>query len=304
MMRDAVLRDLGQLHDVWTICTYDPRLPPPIHAHQAIVAGDDVWGSWKACIAQADAVLPIAPESGNILLTLTKLVIGQGKVLLGCGVEGVDLASSKLATCRTLQSAGIDVVPTYEASMFPVHQFGQCVAKPDDGAGCEGAFVFTNDKDFRAWLAGVPADAYVAQPYLSGTPASLSMLCKDGRAWLLSCNLQKISLQSGGFVYNGSVVNGAAEYWPKFERLAQSIAQAIPELAGYVGVDVIIRDDGIFVLEINPRLTTSYVGLQLAMGCNPAGLLVDLLYNARFSSAEFQMSVTMQRNKVEVSLDG
>lgn len=303
MMRDAAMRDLAQIHDVWTICAYDPRLPPPINAHQAIAAGDDAWALWKDCIAQADAVLPIAPESGNVLLTLTELVIGQGKVLLGCGVDSVTLSSSKLATCQAMQSAGIEVVPTYETARFPAQQFGRCVVKPDDGAGCEGALVFSGAQEFKEWLAGVPEGIYVAQPYLSGTPASLSMLCKDGRAWLLSCNLQKVSLQFMKFVYDGSVVNGAIEYWAEFDRLAQDIAGAIPGLAGYVGVDVIIHDGGISVLEINPRLTTSYVGLHRAIGRNPAGLLVDLLYNARFSSAGFQMPV-IQRNRVEVGLDG
>jgi tyramine---L-glutamate ligase len=302
-MRDSVLCDLGRMPDVSTLCTYDPRLLPPAHVDQAIAAEGDVRALWTACIAQADAVLPIAPESGNILLTLTELVIAQGKVLLGCGTDGIALASSKLATCQRLQSSGIAVVPTYETAMFTAQQFGRCVVKPDDGAGCEGALVFSSAQEFEEWLAGVPEDIYVAQPYLSGTPASLSMLCKDGRAWLLSCNLQKVSLQSRKFVYDGSVVNGAIEYWAEFDRLARDIARAVPGLAGYVGVDVIIHDGGISVLEINPRLTTSYVGLYRAMGCNPAEMLVDLLYNARFSSAGFQMPV-IQRNRVEVGLDG
>jgi predicted ATP-grasp superfamily ATP-dependent carboligase len=31
------------------------------------------------------------------------------------------------------------------------------------------------------------------------------------------------------------------------------------------------------VLEVNPRLTTSYVGLRRAIGVNPAGLVLRLL---------------------------
>lgn len=303
-MRDAVLKDFHELQDVQVICTHDCRLSLPALAHQIIAVEGDAWASWKACIAEADAVLPIAPESGHALLALTDLVIAQGKLLLGCGTEGVALASSKLATCEALQLASIDVVPTWPAAGFPAYKFGPCVVKPDDGVGCEGTLVFTGNKDFRAWLAEVSSVAYVAQPYLPGMPASLSMLCKDGQAWLLSCNQQKIALQDGRFVYTGSVVNGSARYWPEFDQLAQDIACAIPSLAGYIGVDVIIHDDGISVLEINPRLTTSYVGLHRAMGHNPAGLLLDLLYNARFSSAEFQMPDSMQCNVVEVSLDG
>jgi predicted ATP-grasp superfamily ATP-dependent carboligase len=35
-------------------------------------------------------------------------------------------------------------------------------------------------------------------------------------------------------------------------------------------------EDELQVLEINPRTTTSYVGLRSSIGINPAGLILDL----------------------------
>jgi predicted ATP-grasp superfamily ATP-dependent carboligase len=304
-MRDALLHDLRQIPGVHVSCTHDPRLPAPSDAHEAIaIAAGDPWQSWACCIAQADAVLPVAPESGGALLRLTQMVGEQGKVLLGCCVDGVALAGSKLTTCRVLQSAGIDAVPTWPADVFSFDRFERFVVKPDDGVGGEGSLIFFDAVACRDWLASKPAVNHVIQPYMRGTPASLSMLCRDGRAWLLSCNLQKVIEYAGGFVYEGSVVNGAIEHWAEFERMAQEIARALPVLSGYIGVDVIMHDSSITVLEINPRITTSYAGLHRAMGCNPAGLLIDLLYNSRFSSAGFQMPANIQRNEVEVSLHG
>jgi len=300
-MRDAVLQDLNQLLGISTLCTYDSRLPKPPHAHQAVMAGHDVWALWKQCIAEADAVLPIAPETGNVLLALTDAIQARDKTLIGCSAEGVALASSKLATYSVLQSAGVDAVSTYETASFPAHQFERCVVKPDDGAGCSDAQVLSRD-EFNEWCINHKA-GYVAQPYLEGVPASLSMLCNQGQAWLLSCNRQKVTVvSSGAFVYQGSVLNGVGECWHEFAQLAKAVAQAIPSLTGYIGVDVIIHKNGISVLEINPRLTTSYVSLHKAMGCNPAELLLDLLYNSRFSSQAFHMPA-IQRNIVDVSLD-
>jgi predicted ATP-grasp superfamily ATP-dependent carboligase len=46
-------------------------------------------------------------------------------------------------------------------------------------------------------------------------------------------------------------------------------------LWGYVGVDLVLADAGPIVLEINPRLTTSYCGLRDALGINPAALVLD-----------------------------
>lgn len=303
-MRDAVLRDLAKLADVQTICTHDLRLPSPEHASKAIPVTTDPWSTWKSCVGEADAVWPIAPESGDALLKLTQMALAQEKLLLGCGIEGVALASSKLATCQALQAAGIDTVPTWPAVDFPSNKFEQCVVKPDDGVGGEGTRIFRNGPEFQTWLATTNAEGFVAQPYMRGIPASISMLCHEGKAWLLSCNLQKISVQFGQFVYQGSLVNGAANYWAEFERLAKEVAHAIPALSGYIGVDVVMHGEGISVLEINPRLTTSYAGLHRAIGHNPAGLLLDLLYNSRFSSAGFQMPSNMQRNEVDVVLHG
>jgi predicted ATP-grasp superfamily ATP-dependent carboligase len=304
-MRDAVLHDLAGLDGVSTICTYDSRLPAPISADHAIKAsGPDVWELWEECISKADAVLPIAPETGNALLKLTNLINEHDKALLGCSAAGVKLAGSKLATCRILQSAGIDVVPTSHPGAYPVHRSKKFVVKPDDGVGCEGAILFSLVDDFETWLATADADGYVAQPYVEGIPASFSMLCDHGQAWLLSCNRQKVSVHGNRFCYEGSVLNAVTAYWDSFERLAQQVAQAVPELSGYIGVDVIIRDGGISILEINPRLTTSYVGLHRALGYNPASLLIDLLYNCRFSPGSFKMPDHTQRNEIEISLNG
>ncbi|HEU5303158.1 MAG TPA: ATP-grasp domain-containing protein, partial [Gemmatimonadales bacterium] len=45
---------------------------------------------------------------------------------------------------------------------------------------------------------------------------------------------------------------------------------------GYVGVDLILTRHGPAVLEINPRLTTSYCGLRQAVGVNTAAVVLSL----------------------------
>lgn len=305
-MRDAVLQDLNALPDVYTICTYDPRLPVPVFAHEsiAITNQEDIWTQWSKHFAAADAVLPIAPETGDTLLRLTELVSCHHKILLGCSAEGVKTASSKYQTFLALLAAGIDVVPTYKVDEFPAGQYAECVVKPDDGIGGEGSILFPGTDDFLAWRNSYDGEKYVVQPYLHGVPASLSMLCMQGRAWLLSCNRQKIEMLSDRFIYRGSILNGAAEHWDALECVAKQIAEAIPALSGYIGVDVILHESGASVLEVNPRLTTSYAGLHQALAYNPARLLTDLLYNSGFSSAEFEMPLNIQRNTVEVSIHG
>ncbi len=44
-------------------------------------------------------------------------------------------------------------------------------------------------------------------------------------------------------------------------------------MRGYLGVDLILGPQGVSVIEVNPRLTTSYVGLRRVIRENLAGLI-------------------------------
>ena len=115
----------------------------------------------------------------------------------------------------------------------------------------------------------------MVQPFQPGMPASLSMLCRDGRAWLLTVNRQNVSLSGGSFTYDGGIVGGMVPS-PNLSDLAQGVAAALPGLFGFVGVDFIAGPDGPAIIEVNPRLTTSCVGLRRATGLNLAAAVLDL----------------------------
>jgi predicted ATP-grasp superfamily ATP-dependent carboligase len=84
------------------------------------------------------------------------------------------------------------------------------------------------------------------------------------------------------------IVNGLRDERALFEELADDVAKAIPGLWGYVGIDLILTSSGPVVLEVNPRLTTSYIGLRKSIGRNPAELVLSLLEgNKSISSALF-----------------
>jgi len=152
------------------------------------------------------------------------------------------------------------------------------VVKPDDGAGAESTRLFHTRDDIERWLAAAPEpDTLVLQPYLQGVAASLSLLCQSGRARLLSCNRQEVAIEDGAFRFRGSIVGGLEDGRPMLEPIAAAVAAAIPDLWGYVGVDLIDSVAGPVVPEINPRLTTSYVGLRSALRMNPARLIFALL---------------------------
>jgi predicted ATP-grasp superfamily ATP-dependent carboligase len=120
--------------------------------------------------------------------------------------------------------------------------------------------------------------AWVAQPFVQGTAGSLSLLAREGQATLLSVNRQRIAVMDDELVLLGCVVNGLGRTDGRLRRLAGDVAAALPGLWGYAGVDLIATPSGPQVLEVNPRLTTSYAGLRESLGVNPAELVLDLLF--------------------------
>lgn len=283
LMAGALAHDLTALPAVQVTLARDRALAPA--ACPAAVAPfridaegpDQPWTAWADAIAAHDAVWPIAPETGGVLERLSRLVVASGRRLLGSSPAAVAVTAGKSATAHCLATAGVPVIPAFPPAETPPSAHGWIV-KPDDGAGAEGVIFLADRTALDAWRAKTAAEGDIVQPFVPGDPCSLSLLCRDGQAWILSVNRQHIMVGADGAVrYRGGAVGALNHRAADLRPLAASIAAALPGLWGYVGVDIILGADGPVVVEINPRLTTSYVGLARVLGCNPAGLVLSLL---------------------------
>ena len=117
----------------------------------------------------------------------------------------------------------------------------------------------------------------MVEPWIEGTAASLSLLCGDGEAWLLACNRQLVTAEWERLRYGGSIVGGQEQPERRGLPLAAAVARAMPGLWGLVGIDLVDSAAGAVLIEVNPRPTTSCVGLGRSLGLNPMSLLLDLL---------------------------
>jgi predicted ATP-grasp superfamily ATP-dependent carboligase len=298
LMLRALVTDLADAGGVQLVGLRDYRLASPA-----------LPGEWRVLHSQAqrddaidqlvrssDATWPIAPETGGVLASLSERVLRAGRPLLGSRPEAVRTAASKLATAQRLQCAGVPAVPAFRREDLRTDGGGGWVVKPDDGCGCEDVRLFDALDAACRWIeAGSDPGRYVLQPYLPGEPLSLSALARDGEAWLLSVNRQRITLEDGAFAYHGSMVNALPDAGGSLQRLAQQVAAAIPGLWGYFGVDLILAETGPTVVEVNPRLTTSYAGLRGALDVNPAALVLRLA-----NCSEFRMPTLPRGRSVAV----
>jgi tyramine---L-glutamate ligase len=280
LMLQALLDDLAELHEVETVLMLDERmqasvrLPPTCDLHY-LTPEHEVWDVFDGLIDESDAVWPLAPETGGLLARLCRLVQNQGKHLLCPGANAVEITGDKWLCYHQLVQCEIPTVPTFLPEEWLVTD-GEWLVKPRDGAGALDTLVFNNPESCRAYLMQQAQDSFLVQPHVEGRKTSLSCLFREGQGWLLCANRQEFALENGRYRMTGLLVNMASDR-SLYQSLVECIAQAFPELWGYAGIDLIEQDGQISVLEINPRLTTSYVGIKPALGLSCAGLTLELL---------------------------
>lgn len=239
----------------------------------AIRPEHDVLEQFTIAASSCEAVWPIAPEFGGILQRLCQMVASLGKIILTSPASAVAIAGDKYKTYQRLNAYQIATVPTRifaESKYLP----GDWMVKPIDGVGCADSYLITGPDDYDQMQER--DGKYIIQPHLNGHKTSLSCLFKQGKAWLVCVNLQKFSLIDKQYQLSEIIVN----YQPVtcvYQEIADSVARAMPDCWGYVGIDLIETTEQIWVLEINPRLTTSFTGIFAALGINIGEVVLQLL---------------------------
>jgi predicted ATP-grasp superfamily ATP-dependent carboligase len=258
----------------------------------------DVYEEFARLVTQSDLVWPIAPEFDSILQTLCRMVETLGKVLLTSPFTAVAIAGNKFKTYELLTRHQISTVPTrmLDDENSPADGFktsDEWMVKPIDGVGCADSYVIDDPQDFKRVTA--LKGKYIIQPHLQGEKTSLSCLFKQGRGWLVCANLQRFELINRQYRLADIVVNHHQDL-SSYQQLIDKIAHALPELWGYVGIDLIETAAQTWVLEINPRLTTSFVGLYEALGINVAEIVLQLLSGEPTLNPVYSRPVTVQAN--------
>ncbi|KAF3977418.1 MAG: ATP-grasp domain-containing protein [Methylococcales symbiont of Iophon sp. n. MRB-2018] len=283
LMLNALIQQLAELTAIQITVLQDWRCQIPLTAEniQAILLSKEqsvipLLAKW---IDKVDAVWLIAPETDDVLTKLSQLVEEKSKVLLNSQSVAVAICSNKLATIEQLKKHAVPVVDTVQLNTSLPSWQSPWVVKTKDGVGCENIHYISDYNELGKLMTDLEClSRYVIQPYINGDSLSLSCLFKDGKAWLLCCNKQQILPQGGGFKLSACEVNISHNRQGWYQQLIAKVAKALPGLWGYVGIDIIQTVQGeTLILEINPRLTTSFVGIKQATGVNVAKLVLAMI---------------------------
>ena len=220
--------------------------------------------AFRNAVRASDWALVIAPEFHDILLTRAHWVLEECGRLLGPTPNAIALCGDKLALGQWWEQRGVLTPPAVEVET-PIKSAGSWVTKPRFGAG-------SLDMGCECSELG----PMIRQPRVTGWPVSQAFLIGSNRIVALAPAAQKLS-SDGSFKYLGGRVPLGLPWAERAEELARRAINGIPGLFGYVGVDMVLGDDGRdWAIEINPRLTTSYVGLRALSEVNLAGVMLDL----------------------------
>ena len=232
--------------------------------YDVVVPGNGDFGAEVEHIAPlCDMGLVIAPD--HLLARYTE-ILEQHTHNLGCGFMTVALCANKVQTEKILRSHNVPVPA--EASA------GKRVIKPVKGCGAQGVRISD----------GPTGAGEFSQQFIEGEHYSVSIVASRvvGDACLyfsgkpplvLAVNRQCIETGSDGALhYRGGETPMHSAREAEIIEVAKKVVDVLG-CQGYCGVDIVVADK-VYVVDVNPRITTSLVGITVCMTEEIADILV------------------------------
>lgn len=285
-MLAALVEDFDRVPGVETLTLLQHSLPETVGQICRRIDPRDEPEAFQTLVAHADAVLVIAPETGHVLADHSRRVVDAGKILLGCSPASIERTGDKLALARHFARHDIPTPATFllEPPFRPCGCRFPAVCKPRDGAGSQATFLIADDVDFARLLAQarseLPTAEFVLQPFIPGQPASITFLIGPRQRLALQPATQQLSAD-GRFHYLGGSLPMSRPLAQRALDLGSRALATVEGLGGLVGMDMVLGEasDGSAdaVIEINPRATTSYIGLRRLALDNLAEVLLRVI---------------------------
>ena len=216
---------------------------------------------------ECDAALVIAPD--EILGDLTEIV-EENTENLGCPSGCVRLCADKLECTRALEREKLPVPETIGSGEYN----GDFVIKPRFGCASEG---------IHKSKSGTLKEGFIATRFVEGEHLSASVI--TGRTQLLlTVNRQLIEINDS-ISYKGGIVPYYCDRHEEIIDVAKKTAKVLG-CRGYAGVDMVLGDKP-YVVDVNPRPTTSIIGIARVLEAE----IADLILKSKFGKLPTEVSV-------------
>ncbi|WP_299522680.1 ATP-grasp domain-containing protein [uncultured Methanobrevibacter sp.] len=175
------------------------------------------------------------------------------------------------------------------------------IIKPLVGVDCEDIKIINNINDLNYDLEEIypPDSRILVQEFIDGVDISVSLLCDGETAIPISLNRQFINLNNDNGTYLGGQIPFETEFKDLAFKTAIKAVESIEGLKGFVGVDLLISNEkdvnDVYVLEINSRFTTPYVGLKKIANINIGSSIIDLI-DGNISIGDLKEKISLEGN--------
>ena len=298
----ALLDDLKDFKkDVVLNKSYENVIKDFDNVNPILIEGDIV--DWLADNAsQFSKAIFISAENNNNLYNITKILEENNVKTYTSSSEACFKSSDKSESYEALY----DVVPQPRTFRFKIDPKGywkraiehlyekwqaedpltklKIIIKPLIGVDCEDIVVIEDIDDLTLDLDKifVPGSRVIVQEFIEGTDVSVSLISDGKTAVPISLNEQFVELKDDKGTYLGGKLPFENKYKDEAFEIAKKAVESMEGLKGFVGVDLIINADekdvySVYLLEVNSRFTTPYVGLKEIACFNIGKTIVDLI---------------------------
>ena len=259
----------------------------------------------------------ISAENDNNLYNITKILEENEVNLYTSSSDACLVSSDKFQTYESLPNNipqprsfrfKIDPKGYWKRAIENLHEKWQAedpltplklIIKPLIGVDCEDIVILESIDDLSYDLENIfpPGSRIVVQEFIEGKDVSVSLISDGKNAIPISLNEQFVELKDDKGNYLGGKLPYESKYKQEAFDIAKNAVESVEGLRGFVGVDLIINADekdiySVYLLEINSRFTTPYVGLNRIANFNIGKTIIDLIDG----------KVTI--DEIDISLDG
>lgn len=249
-----------------------PGLPDAVVVHRCGATDDPLKILTKAA-QEAHLILPVAPESDNLLLSVANALEPNTGTTLLPSIPMVRVCSDKQLTWEQFAPCGI---PMLRCQAVPAEAAedsssgSPMIYKPRLGAGCE------HIQKGRLPPDSIPGD-FIQQPWIAGRSLSVALLGSPDGCVQLPVAEQHIEWNHGRPLYCGGSIPARVSdsVQLQIDAIAAKVMQQTGPFRGYLGLDLLLSDTDstVFLNEINPRVCTSYVGYRDILADSPLKLI-------------------------------
>ena len=308
-MLEGLLSDLNSTGADFLISKYSKLNTTTESRNCNSIVIDEEVSSWlDENISEYDTCFPVAPEEDLILYGLTKMMEDNGVKIIGSSSDAVLICSDKFRTYEILKN-DFPLVKSEKVYFSNLKNYKnifnnrnkKMLVKPADGVSCSGVRVVQSYADFIKAAANIKRMTrlpfLLLQDYLEGRSTSVSILSTGKKALPMSLNLQDIKLNQDKLVYTGGKVPYEHRLSDEAKDISKKAVESISGLKGYVGVDLLLDEanDTVHILEINPRLTTSYVALRRLSNFNLGESIINAVNGSLPSEINIDGSVSFKK---------